>query len=244
MPVAQQLACLTTAPAAFDCLAQQVHVWLKQSITGLWAGLITAATADTQVIALLEGWRNPGLVSLYSDIGALGVTLLLGIVLTSLIISAIRFDFRQFGSVLVGIVVWGVFWSGGATIAVLLVKASDAAARWMAGKPDATGQTDLTRAGAEFGRWVDYVTAATPAVAGWGASGLQPGQLHRHVDLPAADHRHHRDGGRVADAQRRPAAADRPAAPHPGRNGRTAADPRLVQLQRCGCSSRSCWRSR
>lgn len=177
VPVAQQLACLTTAPAAFDCLAQQVHVWLKQSITGLWVGLITAATADTQVIALLGGWRNPGLVSLYSDVGALGVMLLLGIVLTSLIISAVRFDFRQFGSVLIGIVVWGVFWSGGVAIAVLLVKASDAAARWMAGKPDATGQTDLTRAGAEFGRWVDYVTTATPAVAGGVHPVYNPGSL-------------------------------------------------------------------
>jgi type IV secretion system protein TrbL len=165
VPVAQQLACVTSTPAAFDCLAQQVHVWLKQSITSLWAGLITAATADTAAVAILDGWRNPGLVSLYSDIGSLGVTLLLGIVLTSLIVSAIRFDFRQSGSVLVGIAVWGLFWSGGAVIAVMLVKASDAAARWMAGRPDATGQTDLTRAGAEFGRWVDYITATTTATA-------------------------------------------------------------------------------
>ena len=32
VPAVQQLACVTSAPAAFDCLAQQVHVWLKQSI--------------------------------------------------------------------------------------------------------------------------------------------------------------------------------------------------------------------
>ena len=152
-------------------------MWLKQSITSLWSGLITAATADTAAVAILDGWRNPGLVSLYSDIGSLGVTLLLGIVLTSLVISAIRFDFRQSGSVLVGIVVWGLFWSGGAVIAVMLVKASDAAARWMAGRPDATGQTDLTRAGAEFGRWVDYITAATPAVAGGAHPVYNPGSF-------------------------------------------------------------------
>ena len=61
-----------------------------------------------------------------ATVGSLGVTLLLGLMLTSLIISAIRFDFRQFGSTLVGVVMWGLFWSGGAVIAVLLLKASDA----------------------------------------------------------------------------------------------------------------------
>jgi len=30
VPAVQQLACVASAPAAFDCLAQQVHVWLKQ----------------------------------------------------------------------------------------------------------------------------------------------------------------------------------------------------------------------
>lgn len=29
VPTAQQLACVASAPAAFDCLAQQLHVWLK-----------------------------------------------------------------------------------------------------------------------------------------------------------------------------------------------------------------------
>ena len=67
--------------------------------------------------------------------------------ITSLIISAIRFDFRQFGSTLLGVMMWGLFWSGGATIAVLLLKASDDAARWLAGQPDANGETELTRAG-------------------------------------------------------------------------------------------------
>ena len=170
VPVAQQLACVTSTPAAFDCIAQQVHVWLKQSIISLWQGLITVLTADTEVIGLIDGWRNGGIVSLYSDIGALGATLLLGLMLLSLIISAIRFDFRQFGSTLLGVIVWGLFWSGGAVVAVLLLKASDDAARWLAGRPDASGQTDLSRAGKEFGSWVDYITGATPTVPG----GVQP----------------------------------------------------------------------
>lgn len=165
VPVVQQLACVSTAPAAFDCLAQQVHVWLKQSITSLWQGLVTATTADTAAVAIMDGWHNPGLVSLYSDIGALGAMLLLGIVLVSLLVSIFTFDFRQFGHVLLGILAWGVFWSGGAVLAVLLVKASDAAAVWMAGTPDASGQTDLSRAAAEFGRWVDYVTTTTTDTA-------------------------------------------------------------------------------
>ena len=64
-------------------------------------------------------------------------------------------------------------------IAVLLLKASDDAARWLAGRPDATGQTDLSRAGKEFGSWVDYITGATPTVAGWRPPAVQPGQSHR-----------------------------------------------------------------
>ena len=135
VPAAQQLACVTSAPAAFDCIAQQMHVWLKQSIISLWQGLITVLTADTKVIGLIDGWRNTGVVSLYSDVGGLGATLLLGLMLVSLIISAIRFDFRQFGSTLLGVIVWGLFWSGGAIVAVLLLKASDDASRWLAGPP-------------------------------------------------------------------------------------------------------------
>ena len=160
-PIAQQLACVMSTPAAFDCLAQQVHVWLTQSIISLWQGLITVLTADTKAITVIDGWSNAGVVSLYSDIGALGATLLLGLVLISLTISAIRFDFRQFGSTLLGVIMWGLFWSGGAAIAVLLLKASDQASRWLAGRPDAAGQTDLGRAGKEFGNWVDYITGAT-----------------------------------------------------------------------------------
>ena len=111
---------------------------------------------------MIDGWRSEGIVSLYSAVGSLGVLLLLGLMITSLIISLIRFDFRQFGSTLLGVMMWGLFWSGGATIAVLLLKASDQAARWMSGQPDANGETDLTRAGQKFGDWVDYVTNATP----------------------------------------------------------------------------------
>lgn len=161
VPIGQQLACVTAAPAAFDCLAQQVHIWLKQSIISLWQGLIAVLTADTKAISLVDGWTNAGIVSLYSDVGALGATLLLGLMITSLIISAIRFDFRQFGSTLLGVIVWGLFWSGGAVIAVLLMKASDQASRWLAGRPDEAGRTDLSRAGSEFGNWVDYITGAT-----------------------------------------------------------------------------------
>lgn len=165
-PAAQQLACVTSAPAAFDCLAQQVHVWLKQSIISLWQGLITVLTGDTKAIALLDHWHHRGVVSLYSDVGAVGATLLLGLMLTSLIVSAIRFDFRQFGHTLLGVVAWGMFWSGGAAVAVLLLKASDDASRWLAGRADGSGTTDLDRAGRQFSNWVDYVTAASPKVPG------------------------------------------------------------------------------
>lgn len=161
VPAAQQLACVTSAPAAFDCLAQQVHVWLKQSIISLWQGVITVLTSDTKVIGFIDGWRNAGIVSLYSDVGAFGATILLGLMLTSLIISAIRFDFRRFGGTFLGIVVWGTFWSGGAIIGVLLLKTSDDAARWLAGRPDSSGQSDLARAGRQFGNWVDYISGAT-----------------------------------------------------------------------------------
>lgn len=166
VPTVQQFACVTASPAAFDCLTQQVHVWLKQSIISLWQGLLTALTTETSAIGILDHWRTQGIVALYSDIGALAVSVLLGLTLTSLLISAIRFDFRQFGGTLLGIMVWGVFWSGGAAVAVLLLKSSDAAARWMAGTPDASGQTDLARAGKEFGNWVDYVSAVTDPVPG------------------------------------------------------------------------------
>ena len=161
VPAAEQLSCIATSPAAFDCLAQQVHVWLKQSIIGLWQGLITSLTTDTSAIALIAGWPNRGVVSLYSDVGAIGATLLLGLMLTSLVISAIRFDFRQFGSTLLGVVVWGTFWSAGATIAVLLLRVSDDAARWLGGRPDEKGVTDIARAGREFGNWVDYISGAS-----------------------------------------------------------------------------------
>ena len=140
VPVAQQLACVATNPAAFDCLAEQVNVWLKQSIVSLWDGLIGVLTSDTQAIGLIDGWRNQGIVSLYGAVGSLGVLLLLGLMITSLIISLIRFDFRQFGSTLVGVVMWGLFWSGGVTIAVLLLKASDQAARWMSGRRTPTAK--------------------------------------------------------------------------------------------------------
>jgi hypothetical protein len=177
VPVAQQLACVTSTPAAFDCIAQQVHVWLKQSIISLWQGLIIVLNSETEVIGLIDGWRNGGIVSLYSDIGGLGATLLLGLMLLSLVISAIRFDFRQFGNTFLGVIVWGLFWSGGALVAVLLLKASDDAARWLAGRPDASGQTDLSRAGKEFGSWVDYITGATPTVPGGVHPLYNPGSL-------------------------------------------------------------------
>jgi hypothetical protein len=166
VPAAHQLACVTSAPAAFDCLAQQVHTWLKQSIISLWQGLITVLTSDTKAIGLLDGWRNKGVVSLYGDLGSLAATLLLGLTITSLIISAIRFDFRQLGHMLLGVVLWGVFWSSGAVVAVLLLRTSDDAARWLAGRRDESGQTDLARAGKEFGSWVDYITSATASVPG------------------------------------------------------------------------------
>lgn len=165
VPVAQQLACVTSTPAAFDCLAEQVHVWLKQSIVSLWQGLITVLTSDTKAISLVDGWSIGGIVSLYSDIGAVGATLLLGLMITSLIISAIRFDFRQFGSTLLGVAMWGLFWSGGAVIAVWLLKASDDAARWLGGRPDGNGETALSRAGKQFGNWVDYITGATASAS-------------------------------------------------------------------------------
>lgn len=165
VPAAEQLACVATTPAAFDCLAQQVHVWLKQSIIGLWQGLITSVTNDTSAIALIAGWQNRGIVSLYSDVGAIGATLLLGLMLVSLVISAIRFDFRQFGSTLLGVVIWGTFWSAGTTIAILLLKVSDDSARWLGGRPDDKGVTDIARAGREFGNWVDYISGATASTS-------------------------------------------------------------------------------
>jgi hypothetical protein len=61
--------------------------------------------------------------------------------------------------------VWGMFWSGGATIAVLLLKVSDDASRWLAGRPDSSGVTDLAKAGREFGNWVDYISGATASAA-------------------------------------------------------------------------------
>ena len=60
VPAVQQLACVASAPAAFDCLAQQVHVWLKQSIVSLWQGLVAVLTADTEAIKIIDGWRNAG----------------------------------------------------------------------------------------------------------------------------------------------------------------------------------------
>ena len=164
VPTIQQLACVATSPAAFDCLAEQVNVWLKQSIVSLWDGLIAVLTADTQAIRLFDGWRSEGITSLYGAVGSLSVLLLLGLMIVSLIISLIRIDFRQFGTTLLGVLMWGLFWSGGATIAVLLLKASDQTARWMSGQPDANGETDLTRAGEKFGDWVDYITNATPTL--------------------------------------------------------------------------------
>ena len=44
-----------------------MHVWLKQSIISLWHGLIAVLTSDTKAIGLIDGWRNDGIVSLYSD---------------------------------------------------------------------------------------------------------------------------------------------------------------------------------
>jgi hypothetical protein len=166
VPAVQQLACVTSTPAAFDCLTQQVHVWLKQSIVALWSGLVVVLTADTEAIKIIEGWRHADTVSLYEDIGGLGALMLLGLMLTSLIISILRFDFRHFGSTLLGVIMWGIFWASGVTIAVLLIKASDGASRWLAGSPDAKGQSDLDRAGAEFTSWVDYISgaAAMPGV--------------------------------------------------------------------------------
>lgn len=160
VPTAQKLACITSAPATFDCLAKQVHIWLEQAITSLWQGLLTVLTSNTKVVGLLDGWHNHGIVSIYSDIGSVGATLLLGVMLTSLIISAIRFDFRQFGTTILGVIAWGLFWSGGVTIAVLLMKASDEVSRWLAGRREASGATDLDRAGQHFANWVEYVSGA------------------------------------------------------------------------------------
>jgi hypothetical protein len=161
VPAVQQLGCVSTAPAAFDCLSQQVHVWLKQSIMSLWQGLITVLTSDTKVTDLVQGWRNRGIVSLYQDVGSLSATVVLALVFVALIVSVILFDFRRLGGVLIGLIGWGVFVVSGATIAVLLVRASDAAAIWLAGRPGPDGQTDLARAGREFATWVDYVTSTT-----------------------------------------------------------------------------------
>jgi hypothetical protein len=162
VPSVQKLACIASAPATFDCLAKQVHIWLEQAITSLWQNLLTVLTGNTQVIRLLDGWHNHGIVSIYSDVGAVGATLLLGVMLTSLIISAIRFDFRQFGTAILGVITWGLFWSGGVAIAVLLMKASDDVAKWLAGRPDASGKTNLDRAGQHFANWVEYVSGAAP----------------------------------------------------------------------------------
>jgi hypothetical protein len=177
VPAVQQLACVASAPAAFDCLAQQVHVWLKQSIVSLWQGLVAVLTADTEAIKIIDGWRNAGMVSLYEDVGSLAALVLLGLMITSLIISIVRFDFRHFGSTLLGVVMWGMFWASGVTIAVLLIKASDGAARWLAGTPDSPGRTDLDRAGAEFGRWVDYITGAPAPGMGMAAPTYQTGSM-------------------------------------------------------------------
>ena len=177
VPAVQQLACVASAPAAFDCLAQQVHVWLKQSIVSLWQGLVAVLTADTEAIKIIDGWRNAGMVSLYEDVGSLAALVLLGLMITSLIISIVRFDFRHFGSTLLGVVMWGIFWASGVTIAVLLIKASDGAARWLAGTPDSSGRTDLDRAGAEFGRWVDYITGAPASGMGMAAPTYQTGSM-------------------------------------------------------------------
>ena len=117
------------------------------------------------------------MVSLYEDVGSLAAMVLLGLMITSLIISIVRFDFRHFGSTLLGVVMWGIFWASGVTIAVLLIKASDGAARWLAGTPDSSGRTDLDRAGAEFGRWVDYITGAPASGMGMAAPTYQTGSM-------------------------------------------------------------------
>lgn len=95
----------------------------------------------------------------------------------SLIISAIRFDFRQFGHTLLGIVARGMFRSGGAVIAVLLLKTSDDAARWLAGQPDANGQSDLSRAGKESASWIDYITGATASTPAGVRPFYEPGSF-------------------------------------------------------------------
>ncbi|WP_344802587.1 hypothetical protein [Microlunatus ginsengisoli] len=150
---------------------------MKQSIVSLWHGLVTVLTTDTEAIKLLQGWHHAGIVSLYQDVGSLAAMVLLGLMIVSLIISIVRFDFRHFGSTLLGVVMWGIFWASGVTIAVLLIKASDGAARWLAGSPDATGRTDLDKAGVEFGRWIDYITAAPGPGAGLAVPTYQTGSL-------------------------------------------------------------------
>lgn len=158
---AAKLACVTTDPNTLDCIAKQLNVWLAQGAQQAWSAMSGLLTDTTAAIGVFDHWKNPDVLSLYSSVGAMSAVLMLLFFLIALLVSLVRMDVRPTARAVAGVVTWAVFWAGGVALALAALRASDGAAQWMAGSPDATGRTALSRASDKWVAWINYFSEAS-----------------------------------------------------------------------------------
>ncbi len=185
VPAVEKAKCAATAAAGnFDCVADQVHLWLKEAIVSLWAdftGHLTAPTAALSIIDFTQAGQLTGsqsaFKSVFADVGWLGASIVFVLFMVAIIRAVVNLDPRSLGTSAVGVVSWGLFWVIGVTLCVLLLKVSDQLAVWAAGAKDASGQTPLDGAAAVFGKWLDYVSGASENIPGGVHPVYNPGSL-------------------------------------------------------------------
>lgn len=148
------------------CITLQLQAWLSDGVTALWEDVVRLLTADTSALAIIDITADntdptPGQLRFYDAyvvMGQLSLMVLGVLFVSSLLRAVIQRSHRPVAEGLGGVAIWAVGWLGIATLAVLVIEASDAAAVFIAGPKDADGDNRLTRAASGFTDWIDYVS--------------------------------------------------------------------------------------
>lgn len=185
VPLAEQAQCLSGGGDAtsFECWMEQIHVWLKQSITSMWAAFVGVLTQDTQALKIIDigggdlSDTQSDFRALVAQVFWLGMSVAFILVLFNFIKSAVRLNFQDAAKSIFGSVAYVLLFPIALGLGIFFIKIGDELAKWATGGVDKNGQSDLDHAAIAMGSWLDYVAGATEKIPGEVHPVYNPGSL-------------------------------------------------------------------
>ncbi len=147
----------------YECVSKKIHLGLAQASNDTWRVLGATVTQDTKAVSILDLTSNTSEAkafrSVYIDVVALSMPIVMIAGIISLITAALRRRGRPLWDMLTGVATFGLFWAGSLTLATFALKAGDGVALLLAGENGS--KLELDQGG--MARWMDAMTTALPS---------------------------------------------------------------------------------